>query len=37
VGIDREAREGISEAEGEIYKRTSINSTGFRQKNEDES
>jgi len=32
VRLDRETEKGISRAEGEIHKRTSISSTGFRQK-----
>ena len=32
--MDRETEEDILGAEEEIYKRTSINSTRFRQKNE---
>ena len=33
--MDRKAGEGIWGAEGKIYKRTGISSTGLRQKNED--
>jgi len=35
--LDREARRGIQGVKGEVYKRTSISSTGLRQKNENES
>jgi len=33
--MDRKVEEGIWGAKGEIYKRTSVSSAGFRQKNED--
>jgi len=32
VGLDREVKEGIQEIKGEVYKRTSVNSTRLRQK-----
>jgi len=32
--LNREAREGILEVEKEIHKRTGVNSTRFKQKNE---
>ena len=35
VGLDREAREGIQRIKREVYKRASVNSIRFRQKNED--
>jgi len=34
VRLDKEARKGVSEVEEEILKRTGINSTRLRQKNE---
>jgi len=37
VGMDREARRGIQRVKGEIHKRTSINNTRSKQKNENES
>ena len=33
--LDREAREGIQRIKREVYKRASVNSIRFRQKNED--
>ena len=33
--MNRKAGEGIWETEGEVYKKTSVNSTRLKQKNED--
>jgi len=30
VGLDKETGEGVSEVEGEVYKRTSVSSTELR-------
>jgi len=35
VGLDREAGKGIQNVKRKIYKRTGVNSTRLRQKNED--
>ena len=35
--MSREIREGVQRVKREVYKRTGISSTGFRQKNENKS
>ena len=37
VGLDRKAEESISEVKRDVYKKTSVSNTRFRQKNKNES